>query len=679
MRFPGSRITTLLAMVLITAVAASWRSGAPAGLRADEGAFLGAALSLAHDGDVVIERTDLRRVFEETPFTGPTRLRIAVDAEAGLARWAPRDPIYAAVAALPARILGRAGIFGFGALCLAGTIAILAAHRRRNLRDATAAPLATAFVLLGGLGPLLFRVQPEPWTALLAAAVAALPVRTALGASASGLALGLAVVPSPWLGPLALLPAARLARDGRRAAFALIGLSAGLLLAFAAFRATSGGAETLWVEIDHPLVAGGAALSATELAENFRVEEPPSDGFPAPFALVLGAHAGWLPYFPMAALALVLFVLPISDRPRPRWTAVALGLSAGTILFLVGGIGLPPGTWDHLGDPRFAPLAPLFVLLLPRMRAAVLVPATWLVGAVVAGPILFTSLGSPVPDLPVHGHLGSFPWTRLPVEPQLLPRLPHWSSRELPEGRLWYPRERLRIEGDSLAVQRPGRTEVWLESTTTPADLQIEIGGSLTEPVPITVGTAGEVVAEPGDGLRRLQIGRLRPDRTTATSSWSRILFDAPEWDGPDLELRVLGSFEFLSREIYALEWLGCGAPPALEIGDEALAMARLRNLSLYPWTVTGPARVRLSYRWLDAGGQPIPDAPSLRTDLDGPVAPGAEVSAWVQLKAPRSPGSYLLELDPIFESVAWFSEKNGGITCRSSVEVRPSTAPPAS
>ena len=32
---------------------------------------------------------------------------------------------------------------------------------------------------------------------------------------------------------------------------------------------------------------------------------------------------------------------------------------------------------------------------------------------------------------------------------------------------------------------------------------------------------------------------------------------------------------------------------------------------------------------------------------------------------APQAPGGYVLELDPVFETVAWFSEKNGGKTLR--------------
>ena len=39
-------------------------------------------------------------------------------------------------------------------------------------------------------------------------------------------------------------------------------------------------------------------------------------------------------------------------------------------------------------------------------------------------------------------------------------------------------------------------------------------------------------------------------------------------------------------------------------------------------------------------------------------------------IRAPEVAGSYLLELDPVFEHVAWFSHRNAGNTKRIAVEV---------
>ena len=51
---------------------------------------------------------------------------------------------------------------------------------------------------------------------------------------------------------------------------------------------------------------------------------------------------------------------------------------------------------------------------------------------------------------------------------------------------------------------------------------------------------------------------------------------------------------------------------------------------------------------------------------------PGGRVSVKQTVKAPKTPGRYILELDPVFETVSWFSEKNGGNTLRLPVEVVP-------
>ena len=57
-------------------------------------------------------------------------------------------------------------------------------------------------------------------------------------------------------------------------------------------------------------------------------------------------------------------------------------------------------------------------------------------------------------------------------------------------------------------------------------------------------------------------------------------------------------------------------------------------------------------------------------------VRPGGRVSVQQKVIPPATPGRYVLELDPVFETVAWFSEKNGGKTFRVPVEVLPPAAP---
>ena len=43
-----------------------------------------------------------------------------------------------------------------------------------------------------------------------------------------------------------------------------------------------------------------------------------------------------------------------------------------------------------------------------------------------------------------------------------------------------------------------------------------------------------------------------------------------------------------------------------------------------------------------------------------------------IDVVAPSAPGTYVLELEPVFENVAWFSERNEGTTSRHTVRVEP-------
>ena len=119
------------------------------------------------------------------------------------------------------------------------------------------------------------------------------------------------------------------------------------------------------------------------------------------------------------------------------------------------------------------------------------------------------------------------------------------------------------------------------------------------------------------------------------------------------------------------MQWGNTVAPPQVRAGEAFALTTRLFNRSRFPWTADGAARVNLAYHWLDAAGKQIVED-GLRTPMPWPVPPGGRVSVQQKVLAPPAPGSYILELDPVFETVAWFSEKNGGKTLRIPVEVLP-------
>jgi hypothetical protein len=105
------------------------------------------------------------------------------------------------------------------------------------------------------------------------------------------------------------------------------------------------------------------------------------------------------------------------------------------------------------------------------------------------------------------------------------------------------------------------------------------------------------------------------------------------------------------------VEWLAVEPPVRLAAGEETAVPVRLRNSSAAAWEEVGGARVRLAYRWLRPDGTPAV-AEGERTELPLPVAPGAEAAVQMGVRAPREPGSYRLVIDPVFEHVAWFSDR---------------------
>jgi hypothetical protein len=96
--------------------------------------------------------------------------------------------------------------------------------------------------------------------------------------------------------------------------------------------------------------------------------------------------------------------------------------------------------------------------------------------------------------------------------------------------------------------------------------------------------------------------------------------------------------------------------------------LTRLFNRSRFPWPADGGARVRLAYHWKTPDGRTAVWEGE-RTELPGPVPPGGRVSVRQKVVAPELPGRYVLELDPVFEHVGWFSQR-GGATLRRQIEV---------
>lgn len=99
--------------------------------------------------------------------------------------------------------------------------------------------------------------------------------------------------------------------------------------------------------------------------------------------------------------------------------------------------------------------------------------------------------------------------------------------------------------------------------------------------------------------------------------------------------------------------------PPVMAAGRWHRPDVSMRNDSPVAWPLSelGTPDVRITYHWLDAGGDPY-DYRGHRTALPHTLRPGETTTLPVSVRAPREPGDYVLQWDMLIPQVAWFSEQ---------------------
>ncbi len=99
-------------------------------------------------------------------------------------------------------------------------------------------------------------------------------------------------------------------------------------------------------------------------------------------------------------------------------------------------------------------------------------------------------------------------------------------------------------------------------------------------------------------------------------------------------------------------------APSRLEPDEELVVAVRFRNAGEGKWPgeslLDTPRQLNASYRWVDASGKPVP-LEGARTPFAADLAPGADWTVRLAVRAPGRPGVYRLEPDLIQENVGWF------------------------
>ncbi len=713
---PAVLVFVCLAAFLLLLPTSLKKPGLPMQLYGGEPTQYLMAASLAADGDLACGAEDLDRLFAAFPFASGLRLELSSDDGWRTARFRP-PPVYPLLAAPFTALWGARGPVFLNALAFLAAVAAGWAQLRRRNGDGAALLYATGFFVFSAAFAGLFRMEPQVLVMGLVASSLSLGWSGGKGGEApgawrlglSGVALALAVFQQPSAALLALPLGLALGRSPRAAAVWLGG--AGTTLAVVALlslawtgrawpASTGDGVEVRTFTVDSPLELPWQSPGPAGPEPG---PEPPA-GIRGPGALLedagfllWGRRGGILPYFPFLVPLAVLFLT--GERRARKWALVAALVAFAALEVALEPVSEAPHE-GHAGNPHFTGVYPACLVLLGRLPAAA-TAASYALGAMVLSTLLLTPFGAVVPEAPVYAHTRSFPLRLLPFEYPSLGRASelrevalHGLGEEAPPARLWAPADQSRMLGDDLWLLGGESVELWLESRgeirsavfslrnlASGNRIALRLGGERQElsfeQLP-SAGVARQARFEPRrpTEVRRDRAGPVSYYRLRAATR----LGEKPKWrmdtggrDYLGVGLAFLGTAEFLERDLYAARWLGCGAPPSVGPGETFQAVARLENASPHPWPHQGPARVRLSYRWLRAGGEgggePLAEA-GLRSELPRTVEPGEELSAWVAVRAPRQAGRYVLELDPLFEHVAWFSDRNGGATCRVEVEV---------
>ncbi len=711
------------------------KPGMPMVFKSDEPAYYLMALSLARDGDLRCEPRDLRRLFDAYPYDQPRNLILMTD-DGWNTVYFGKPYLYSLFAAPATALFGPNGMMAFNMLLLLGMVWMGTAYLGRYNDSGIAALFAAGFFLLSAGFAYVFWLQPEIFN--MAAVTAALYLafhepatgpppgsrwrrlaRRAAGPAAplcSGAALVLGAYHKPMLAAFALPALWLFWRRQRLRGVVLWVLGAALSLGLAAGLATA--------LTGHPSAYLGVARSGFSVEHPDRmpvepvhrqiVERDPQKNswrwlwhLPRLYRPTLfedlgyflwGRHTGLLLYAPFSLLAVLLF-LAWGRRSAPRWLTLAALVAVG--LFFVLWI---PFNWHggggFVGNRYFINAYPGFLFLVTRIRPAWATLLGFGAGGLFIGPLLLSPYGAVVPEPTLQAHTRAAPFGRFPLELTLERQVPGYRGAAQAGVWFWARQDLFRPRGDELwllggrsaelLMQRlePLPSAVFEVRNQAPENtVELELGGQrhrLRFPAEIEgMGETRRVEFEAPAPYRvrrdhRGQVWVYRLAVRTATGQLPA-LRPGGRAEGFYLgaALLYLGSREELARDLYQLRWGRIRAPAQVAAGEHFTLDLRLWNTSEHPWPAEGATRVNLSYHWLGpAGERRVWDG--LRTGLPRDVPPGGQVRVELRVRAPAEPGDYRLVLDPVRERVAWFSERNAGLSWETPVEVLAGEAPPA-
>lgn len=710
------------------------KPGMPAHLKADEAAYYLMALSLARDGDLQVQVEDVDRVFEEFPFQ-PVNNMIVMTDDGWNTVYYGKPYIYSLFAAPFAVLFGANGLVFFNMALMMGMVWMGYLYLRRWNPDGVAALFSAGFFLLSVGFVYVFWLQPEVFSmaAIAACLFFGLPrpdetgrdslPRPLLSAALSGAAIVLAAYNKPMFAAVGLAPLFVYARGrqwktiGAWMAGALLaaGITAGVATALTGHPSSYLGVRRQGVTICEPGkmpispevtektagVAAGHSPTGNAFSWLIRVPEgTPSEVLENIGYFLWGRHAGLLLYTPFAGLAVLLFLLH-GRRAAERW--VLAGLVAGIALWFLLFIAWNwQGGGGFVGNRYFISVYPAFLFLVTRIRPPWMTGVGYGLAGLFLAPILFTPFGAGGPEPTLQSHVRNAPFRFFPLELSLrnvpgYERVPFGDLRIvgrkdvfLPRGDTLWLRGASRVELHLLASRPIGRASFLVDNDAPGNRIEVRMGDA-REALELGPKEARRIDLVPGGPDKvRTQWGNtfyvyrlIVTPRTGRIRHWTReyppnscpyFTQDADTQENFFLgaAFTYLGAGEHLDADVYAVQWGNSVIPSQVRAGEKFTGTTRLFNRSRQAWTAEGGvARVNLSYHWLDAAGREVVKEGD-RTTLELPVPPGGRVSVQQNFTAPAAPGRYVLELDPVFEHVSWFSLKNGGKTYRVPVEVLP-------
>ncbi len=727
------RALLALSVFLVILPLTAGRPGQPVTLKADEPAYLMMAQSLLADGDLRCDRGDVLRAFNEFPYR-PIHNLILMTTDGWETVYYGKPYIHSLFAAPLVAIAGVNGFFLFNMLLLVAMIWMGTCYLRQFNSDSTAALFSSLFFLLGPAFIYAFWIHTEIWNMFAIAGCLYFAFRdpdpgvatgrwtrwTALRWRPlwSGALLTLAVYNKPMLAILGVPALYRFwHRCGWKAAASWCGsVAASLaLVAILSIALTSKptpylgvdrGGMTILSEEQFEAAIGELKQSTQEHRDEaanswhwlFRFPEVRGQEFLRNLGyFLIGRHTGFVPYMPMAVLALLLFVLH-ARRSRDRWITLACAaLTALTFLLWI------PFNWHggggFVGNRYFANAYPAFLFLATVVRPSWLLLASTGMSTLLLGTALLTPWGAPVPNPTLQAHARAGVYRYLPLEIGFRRPISGHSAFAVRDIEILGRDDVYRVlsPAEGIFWTRGGtRAEVWL-STDSPREQVVFEVQTWAPDNRIRISTGAETHAlafedahSPAEKRRILTL-RLPSGRTIESGGQERHFYRlhidssaGMHQAGNMLNVTVNPLFYVgaaltyvgtdqadidLHRRRYRIRWQPCRVPPQATAGSTVTVPTRVRNVGHNRWPSSGNAPLLFSYQWLDENGRDATPRAAEASKIPRDIAPNRSFSFDWTLEVPSTPGSYTLQLTPLRKDVGRFNQIEGA-TCSGTVEV---------